>query len=333
MFGNRISALACIVTGASILFLASAQGAAALSPEVWFGPADSVAQGREEFPLLFDHPDQWSAVARPGVVFFTTITYLTRTRSETVKQQLTFLHHRGMKLAVSILGLPVDKHLCGDGVEGMVWPGEVRNAMRRLQELGAQPDYFSFDEPLSYGHFFNGRNACRFTVAETARRLAQSVKLMRGAFPKVRIVEAEVPTGKPLSEWTEVLAEWLSDYRAATGEDLYGLSMDPYWHHRWQEVIPATSFILRAHHIHVGEYLHADATVGESAAEWSDNVKRNICSIWRLHIAPDYVIMANWMVKSVKALPQSDPTSLAALTDWSAHFDWHDHAGCGAEDR
>jgi hypothetical protein len=320
--------LVVVLVLAALAAAALPRAAHAQHPDLWLEPADTASQGRQEFPRLFDAPQEWAAAASHTNVFFMTATNVNRTPEREVRRQLAFLAARHISLAVGIPGLPVDKHVCGDGVEGMVWPGEVRNLMLRLKQLNADPAYVSFDEPLSYGHFFQGRNACRFSVAETARHLAESVRVIRAAFPNVRIVEAEVPTGKPQGEWERALSEWLADYRAETGEDLYGLSMDVYWHHRWREAIPSTVAILRQARIHVGLYLHADAGPTTTAEQWVQLVRNNACGVRELGAMPDYLIVANWMIKAVKAFPENDPTSLTSVANWAANFDWASREAC-----
>ena len=135
--------------------------------EVWFAPPDGVAQRTKDFDRLFDEPRSWETAASGVSVFSVTANYLVRAPAASVARFLAFLHQRGIRLDVSISGITADKRVCGDAIEGIVWPAEEESYATQLKARGAEVYSFSFDSPLDAGYLFHGKNACRLTVRET----------------------------------------------------------------------------------------------------------------------------------------------------------------------
>src|SRR5208337_4509828 len=117
------------------------------------------------------------------------------------------------------------------------------------------------------------------TVHETARRVASSVHALRAMYPNAKIIDADIPTGKPVDEWRAVLAEWLQDYEDLGGESFYGLSMDIWWAFPWRESVPATIPILKKHGVRAGIFIDAIGRPGLTAAMWMAAAKRNACDL------------------------------------------------------
>ena len=109
--------------------------------------------------------------------------------SAEVRRQLAWIHAKGMKLAVQLPALPVDKHVCGNGIEGMTWPGEAALSAKALQALGAQVDFFALDLPMTNGHISKRAGACKLSLPETAV----------GWHPQCGNCAAYIPT---LASWT-----------------------------------------------------------------------------------------------------------------------------------
>ena len=173
--------------------------------EVWFAPPDGVAQRTKDFDRLFDEPRSWETAASGVSVFSVTANYLVRAPAASVARFLAFLHQRGIRLDVSISGITADKRVCGDAIEGIVWPAEEESYATQLKARGAEVYSFSFDSPLDAGYLFHGKNACRLTVRETARRLASTVGILRAAYPNAKMIDSDVPTGRPVDEWGSLL--------------------------------------------------------------------------------------------------------------------------------
>ncbi|MBN9509286.1 MAG: hypothetical protein J0I21_09270 [Alphaproteobacteria bacterium] len=292
--------------------------AVAARPDIWFAPTDNITQHGKDLPQLFDDPDSWPYGASQISVLSFPARYLLLAPAAEVRRQLAWIRAKGIKLAVQLPALPVNKRVCGNGIEGMTWPGEAAHSAKALRALGAEVDFFALDLPMTNGHISKRAQACRLSLLETAARLASAVRELRRVYPDVRIVDLEVPTGIPLSEWTSTLAAWLNAYRAASGEDFYGLTMDAWWKFEWREAAKATASILSARGIRTGIYI--DAVEGNTVAArgWIRAARRNACELRALSTAIDYVVIANWMDMNVHNAPESDPNTLTGLLAWFA---------------
>src|ERR1019366_8727288 len=80
---------------------------------------------------------------------------------------------------------------CGFLVEGYAAPLQSIWVAKRFKALGGDVLFFTMDEPLYYGHFFNGTNACHNSVDELIADAAEKINQVRSQFPGVEIGEAE----------------------------------------------------------------------------------------------------------------------------------------------
>ena len=257
-----------------VLCCGGATRAIAARPDLWFAPTDNITQHGKDLPMLFDDPGSWAYGASHVAVFSLPVGYLLRAPPAEVRRQLAWIHAKGMKLAVQLPALPVDKHVCGNGIEGMTWPGEATRSAKALQALGAQVDLFALDLPMTNGHISKRAGACMLSLPETAARLASAVRELRRVYPNARIVDLEVPTGIPLSEWTSTLSAWLDAYKSASGEDFYGLTMDAWWKFDWKDAAKATARLLSVRGIRTGIYINAVEGNAVTARGWIDAARK-----------------------------------------------------------
>jgi hypothetical protein len=298
--------------------LVSVAPAAAEPPELWFAPTDDVTQHGKDMPLLFSDPRSWPYGASHVAVLSLPVRYLLQAPAAEVRRQLAWIRARNMRLAVQLPALPIDKHVCGDGIEGMTWPGEATRSARALEKLGAQVDFFALDLPMTNGHISKRAKACRLPLEETAVRVASAVRELRRIYPDARIIDLEVPTGIPLSEWKSTLSSWLDAYRQASGEDFYGLTMDAWWKFDWKPAAEATARIVAKHGTRVGIYIDAVEGNDVRAEEWIAAARRNACDVEKLSTTMDYVVIANWMDMHVNNAPETDPATLSGMLAWFA---------------
>ena len=292
--------------------------AIAARPDIWFAPTDNITQHGKDLPMLFDDPGSWTYGASHIAVFSLPVRYLLQAPSAEVRRQLAWIHAKGMKLAVQLPALPVDKHVCGNGIEGMTWPGEAALSAKALQALGAQVDFFALDLPMTNGHISKRAGACKLSLPETAARLASAVRELRRVYPDARIVDLEVPTGIPLSEWTSTLSAWLDAYKSASGEDFYGLTMDAWWKFDWKDAAQATARILAKRGMRVGIYIDSVEGSDARAEAWVAAARRNACAVEKLPTSMDYVVIANWMDARVNNGPERNAATLSGMLAWFA---------------
>ena len=300
----------------ALALAAQGQARAADRPELWFAPPDDVTQHGADFHALFAHPEQWRAAARGVSVFTIPVGYLLHTPTGVVRRELAVLRGLGIRLDVSVAVVGTDKKLCGDGVEGMIWPGESALYARQLKALGIAIDSFSLDLPLTDGHILRRVQkpaACELPVRETAIRTARSVRDFLAQFPDAAVIDLEVPTGIPLAQWTATLQEWLTEYKAASGRDFDGLTMDAWWKFPWADAVRATARILADRHVRSGIFIDESAGADLSGPAWVTAAGAHARAMEAAGIALDYAVIADWENMNVRSLPESDPGTLTGL--------------------
>ena len=302
---------------AMVMSLAAATpGRAAAPSELWLSPADDVTQHNPDIHAYFDHPELWSSAAGHMRVFSLPINYLLRSPPDVIHRELDRLRALHLALNVSISGLGVDKKVCGDGVEGMIGRRESRANAEQLGRLGVDVASFSLDLPLSDGHIMTKRqrpNACQLSVHDTAVGTAQSVHALLAVYPNAKIYDSEVPTGIPLAQWTTDLETWLTEYKAASGRDFDGLTMDAWWKFPWEPAVKATSAILARHGIKAGIFIDESGGNNLPAANWLGAAKMHACALRASGIHIDYFAVADWQNMQVRSVPESDPDTLPAM--------------------
>ncbi len=290
-----------------------------------FAPPDNLPRGEKpglgpDFPQLFSEPVEWqsawSHLSRFSINTFTAV----RASEQQLRDIAAFLTGRGIALTVTLQPLPVEN--CGRGIEGMTQtPTMPVWIARRMKKLDAPVSYFSLDEPLTFGHFYDKKEACRFPIEEVARRLATTIRRVREVYPDARIDDFEVPTLAPLDEWRRDLNQWLEAYRKYTGTPLDAMTLDVNWHrHDWQQVVRESVKILHIHGAKAGIFLDAIGGPGVTDESWMAEAKRNGEAIKNGDFGLDYVTVSSWMGHPRKLLPASDPMTLTGLLAWYASF-------------
>jgi hypothetical protein len=232
-----------IVVCLAILCLAFAAGPAA-AQQVWFAPPDNMDRGartfNHDFPELFDPNPAWD----PRIDVFKISPKMGSTigPAEQLTRINTFVKERHIALAVSIGAMQVDNANpvpgeCGYGVEGMVRPGRNVIQFKRLKQLGIEIRYVVMDEPLTYGHYYDKKNACRFSIDEVAPRVAAAIAEIRQSYPDVRVVDEEAPQSMTTAQWSADFPKWLEAYRRATGQPLDAVVYDLDWRPSWPAVV------------------------------------------------------------------------------------------------
>ena len=296
----------------------------AKAQEIWFGPPDNLPRGdkiaNEDFPNLFAPEQKWQSASSKISLFAMTPYYAVAATDDQIRMILGYLSSRHIPLAVGMQPLPVEG--CGQGVEGMTRPGVPGVIARRLKRLGANVEYFALDEPLEYGHIYHGKNACHFSVQEVANRLASTIRDLRAVYPGVKILDFEVPTDQPLSEWTATLSEWLDDYREATGTELDALAMDTNINKPWREAGPATIQILHKHGTKAGMFIIARGGPSVTDESWMSEAREFSKEIRTANMKLDFVIFSTWMGHPHLFVPDNNSLALTSLINY-----WADISG------
>jgi hypothetical protein len=179
----------------------------------------------------------------------------------------------------------------------------------RIATLGGRLDYLTMDEPLWFGHFYKGRNACHETIAEVARMTALDASAIRKVFPAVQIGDTEpMATISP-----EVLTEWLRAYRAASGHSLAFYQLDVQWNIPWQHLAIAQARAVQHSGIQLG-VIYNGSPLSRTSSAWVQGAVRNALSFERLFgRAPQQAIFATWTHLPNRTLPDTNQDTLTGL--------------------
>jgi hypothetical protein len=285
-------------------------------------PKNDAAHHARDIHDIFDQPQSWPNTGRSARQIVLSSNYLLQIPAATAREEAARFKAEGVRLNVFLAVLPVDKKICGDGVEGLAWPGEAALYASKLKMLGLDVASFTFDLPLADGHYLRadrGHVVCNLSIAETAQHLASAVRAIRAYYPKADLFDAEVPTGMPTAQWIAGVSEWLDDFQQAAGEPFRGLIMDAWWAFRWQDTVRQTTALLHARGIEAGMFIDESEGANMPAQEWLDGAKRHACAVRATGAPLDILVVANWSAPEVPNGPQSDPQTLTGLADWLAH--------------
>jgi len=219
---------------------------AAAAQQVWFAPNDNLPRGpnrdrylHHDFPHLFDPKPAWDA--KIDVFKISPMMGSVVGPADELGRINAFLTGRRIALAVDTGGVTMDHPVptpgeCGYGVEGMARPGQNAANFKRLKHLGIEVAYVTLDEPLTYGHYYNRKNACRYSIEDVARRTAHEIAQIRQYYPDVRVVDVEAPQITATPQWNADFPMWLKAYRDAAGSPFDAIVYDMVLSQRWQDV-------------------------------------------------------------------------------------------------
>ena len=184
---------------------------------IWFGPHVT----SPDYLNLFHSDAPWQHLAAHVQVFCTSASkLLDPSVKKDLPNLLEDLRRRHIDLEVGLLPLTgLGEGQCGYHVEGYSAPGQPLSDAIRLKAAGADIRYLGMDEPLYYGHVFNGKDACHASIAEIAKDVAVKVKQVQSIYPGVAVGDVE-PMGISDGAWLNELEQWFDAYQAASGQRL-----------------------------------------------------------------------------------------------------------------
>jgi hypothetical protein len=286
---------------------------------LWFGATANLPTARGfqtdlDFPELFTNPAAWSRALSRIQVFKFARGYVDRAPDAELRQTFSFLRAHNVAIA-GVFGM-VYAQGCGSHVEGMAHaPRAVTHDARRFLELGADVRYIVADEPLTFGHYFTRRDACQYSIEQTAQSYADNIRQAKSVFPNAEVVDTEATTelNSPaeLSRWFDLLHQML-------GPDApQALHLDIQWDRDdWQSKVGWIIDTARAHGVGYGIIYHGTAQ-DRSDQAWISAVKSHIVDFTRVvHQPPRDVTIQSWNEFPSHVLPETDPTSLTSVVNW-----------------
>ncbi len=288
-------ALGLLLTGSAM-----AAGLGASMPQIWFsmGALTSPA-GHQSWDTLFYEPDApWPEFMNHVQVVGILTQALVKISDADLAKVVAKLKQKHVALGLEMLAQAYDPPGCGGGVEGYFPQDQTAQLAAKLKRAGATLDYIAMDEPLWFGHYYNGNKACHSSIENVAERVAANVGEYRKFFPHVIIGDGEpLPSITDQPHWQDDYKEWLRFFRMKTGQPLAYTFIDINWGvTHWPTGLQAMADFAHQTHLLVGiTYNAAPPRPSMSNQEWLDDAARNFTHIERtLHVSPDWVSFSSW---------------------------------------
>ena len=163
------------------------------------------------------------------------------------------------------------------------------------------------DEPLFFGHYYQGKNACRSSIPDVAQRTAVIIKIYTAAFPNLIVGDAEpFPAISTQQGWQADYAKWVGAFHNATGTALSFTDIDFNWGDPRlnRKDAPAMSDpvaiatlsrsvaqALRANGLSVGMFYTGFGGGPLTDARWMAQAREHMDAVERSGIKPDHIIM------------------------------------------
>ncbi len=214
---------------------------------------------------------------------------------------------------------------CGSGVESYSDPGTANNVVQKLLNAGGKLSAILMDEPLWYGHYYTGANACNSTIQDEARRAAVIVKIYTAAFPDLVVGDIEPFPALPLqSTWQADYTSWAQAFYAATGSKIAFLHADFDWtnpamyHYTAYPSVAAMQYVAqlaaaeaRANGMGIG-FICTGSQGTSSDAQYAYTVQFHIDTLAGSGTNPDQLAFETWDTYPTHTLPETDGTSLSS---------------------
>jgi hypothetical protein len=292
---------------------------------VWFSPRQPglvpIFDGALERP--------WNDIAGRVNVLGVTEGMVRALPDETLARLVQDLDRRHIALGLGIL--PTNwwhEPPCGGGVEGYSDPGSANQTVAKLMKAGASVSLIEMDEPLWFGHYYTGKNACRSSIENVAERTAVIVKIYTAAFPNVIVGDGEpFPAVSSQPNWAADYAAWTAAFRKATGTPLAFLHQDVGWGdprlntgsaHDGSNaaavaaLVREVSTVARRNGLRVG-MMYWGGGRAVSDAQWMDWARLHIREVEAAGIDADLLRFVSWNPYPARTFPATDPNALASL--------------------
>ena len=287
------------------------------TPQVWLSPAFSFAGhvGSVDNLELFRDASAWSDARNRVNVFQVALHTVNDMSDDDLAHMLTFLESNHIEFALAY-GMLTASDACGRGVEGFKPPNMPVHVSNRIKRLGGRIRYVAMDEPLFFGHYFNGHNACHWTIEVIARDAATNARQFRDIFPDVEIGDIEPVNDIKSGDWLELVRAWIEAYQQQAGRPLAFFHDDMIWREPIATRTRMLTSVLDSHAIKFGVIFNSRGDVS-SDREWFDSAKRNIDEYRASALkAPDQVIFQSWKPYPSHVLPESDQLTLTHLVNY-----------------
>ncbi len=291
----------------------------------WFSPREdffnAIAQGQTWDQLL----PQWSSSAQHIQAIRIPSNVLLAIPDSVLPGILRSMDAHGLALGLEIgVANNYNEVSCGAGVESYSDPGTANQVVQKVLNAGGKVSALLMDEPLWYGHYYTGANACNSTIQDEARRSAVVTKIYTAAFPNVVVGDIEPFPEMPLQPtWQADYASWVQAFYAATGTAISFLHVDFDWgnpamyQYTAYPSVPAIQYVAqlaanaaRSNGLGIGFILNGSQGT-TSDAVYAYTAQFHMDALAGAGVNPDQLAFETWDTYPTHTLPETDLTSLS----------------------
>jgi len=225
---------------------------ATAAPQIWFGPASRYSTAEQPRLRAVDLMDMfrpaapWQNAASHIQVFRISPDFFHRFGKESNQDEVNAvvadLKRRRIAIAVEIGVINLIPGSCPDNIqEGYGTVSEARKIIAMVKLAGGEIQYLNMDELLNFGHYFErsaSKTGCQLPISQIISRSMEMLNLFRQEFPNIVIGETE-PTAMMREQghdhiaerpdWKDGMLQYYTQFRAALGQPLDFLILDPQW--------------------------------------------------------------------------------------------------------
>jgi hypothetical protein len=272
----------------------------ASTPQIWFSMGGiSSPAGHHSWEVLFYQPNSpWPPVMDHVTAVGILTQALVKIPDADLAKVVARLKEKHVALGVEMLAQAYDPPGCGGGVEGYYPTDQVAALAAKLKRAGAEVGYIVMDEPLWFGHYYNGKNACHSSIDNVAERVAENLHEYLKVFPNAIIGDGEpFPSITDQPNWKEDYRHWLEAFHAKTDKTLAFTDVDINWGVKsWPASLQAMAGLARDVNMPLGIIYNAGPPLASMSNQaWLDEAVRNFTHIENtLHIVPNWVVFTSW---------------------------------------
>ena len=293
--------VAIFLIGCLLAVCPHAQAASASMPEIWFGMrATKAPEGRADWSRVFLQPDApWPESLDHVQVIFADAADVNDLSEEELALVAARLRQHHLAFALGVLAQNwFGEAKCGNGVEGYSDPASNARVVAKLQAAGIPVRSISMDEPLYFGHYYDGQNACLSSIDNVAERVSKILGLYLKAFPEASVIDTEpFPAISSHPSWQSDYQDWMIAFRAAVGRPLTALFIDINWPDaRWEGSLGSIVSFAHRQSLRAGIIYWASPPGGaDSNDQWLESAVQNFTHIENgMGIVPDIAIFTSW---------------------------------------
>jgi hypothetical protein len=220
------------------------------------------------------------------------------------------LRRRHIAIAIEF-GVLTDTETYGRAVEG--YNGEALALVAgRIIQLGGELKYLAMDEPLWFGRYYAGKNACHATIDEIAKDAAENIRALRAVAPNVLIGDIEPFRSSDYQDWNNEIMRWVTAFYSAIGNRLEFLHADILWDQAWMNPIASIASRVRADGIAFGVIYNGNSD-DSSDVTWITHAEEHYLEYEGANSGPDHAIFQSWMNFPTHVLPETSRYTMMGL--------------------